>query len=184
MVVLVVSMAAAAVHESEVGKQLQECCLLPLRSCVCRHTISIDAANVTDTNRMSIVALAVRARSANRPPSLDRAVDPDNIMVSYALPSSLLVPLSYGLSVHVHSRRRGGAVQDDIVYKSHFGGTFSNVRKGTKDFPQSKCGVTLDLRHGMSDFNKSAACFVQTRTAGVPLHVRRSNVTLNERNFT
>lgn len=184
MVILVVAMAPAAVHENEVSQQLQECCFLPLRSCVCRNTVSIEAANITDTNRMSIVALTMRPRSANGPPSLDRTVEPDNIMVSYALPSSLLVPLSYGLCVHVHSRRRGGAVKDDVIYKSHFGGTFSNVRKGTKVFPQSKCGVTLDLRHGVSDFNKSAACFVQTRTAGVPLHVRRSNVTLNERNFT
>lgn len=145
MVVLVMTMAPAAVHVSEVSKQLQECCLLPLRSCVCRHTISIDTANVTDTNRMSIVALTVRARSANRPPSLDRAVKPDNIMISYALPSSLLVPLSYGLSIHVHAWRGGAAVQDDIVYKSHYGGTFSNVRKGTKEFPRNKLGTTSEL---------------------------------------
>lgn len=184
MVVLIVTMAPAAVHVSEVGQQLQECCLLPLRSCVCRHTVRIETANVTDTNRMSIMALTVRTRSANRPPSLDRTVKPDHIMVSYPLPASLPMPLSYGLCVHVHAWRSGCAMQDDVVYKSHFGGTFSNVRKGTKDFPQSKCGVTLDLRHGVSNFNKSAACFVQTRTAGVPLHVRRSNVTLNERNFT
>lgn len=184
MVVLVVSMAPAAVHENKVCQQLQECCFLPLRSCVCRNTVRIEAANITDTNRVSVVALTMRARSANRPPFLDRAVKPDNIMITNASPASLFVPLADGLSIHVHTRRSGGTMQDDIVNKSHYGGTFSNVRKGTKDFPQTKRGVTLDLRHSMSNFNKSAARFVQTRTAGVPLHVRRSNVTLDERNFT
>ena len=123
MVVLVMPMATAAVHVREVGQKLQECCFLPLRSCVCRNTVRIEAANITDTNRVSVVALTMRARSANRPPFLDRAVKLDNIMISYAFPTSLFVPITNGLSVHVHAWRSGGTMQDDIIDKSHYGGT-------------------------------------------------------------
>lgn len=144
----------AAVKNGQDRQQLQKRGLLFWRSCVGWAAVSVKPADVGNADAVGVVAVTMGAGLARGPALLYRAIEFYEVVVPAALPALGLMPFCYLCYIYVHSLRGGGAVQDNVVDKSHFGGTFSNVRKGTKDFPQTKRGVTLDLRHGVSDFNK------------------------------
>lgn len=80
-------MDRAAVHHDEIGQQLQHRCALKYCPRVGRISILIEASDITDADAMSVVAFTMTSGLANRPASLDRAIEVYNIMVTYVAPA-------------------------------------------------------------------------------------------------
>ena len=77
--------------------------------------MGIEATDVAHTDAMGVMPMAMRAHAVVKSASIDRPVQVNHIMITYALPSTRLVPAVDVVDGHLHSRWCGGAVDDDGV---------------------------------------------------------------------
>lgn len=82
-------------------------------------TIFVDATYIYDADAVGVVTFAVCANLVERSAHLQGAIQPYDVVISYAVKAPLAVPFVDIASRHVTPSRRGCAVDDYFIYFSH-----------------------------------------------------------------
>lgn len=117
--VITMAMNPATIHARERRQELKQGRFLVVGSGVTNCSGIIQTADIANANTVRVVHLAMRSGLANCAPVFDRAIKPDEVMISNRPQASLLIPRPHEAAVNVHARRRRCAMYYDVVYIAH-----------------------------------------------------------------
>lgn len=106
----------------QLSKQRQHGSFLFQRPCVRGNTVGRQASFVTDTHRMSVVILAMRAHLLYRSAKVDLTITGDVKMVTDIFEATMMnMIMAASLEIQVPPLRGGGTMDNDKCYFTHTG---------------------------------------------------------------
>lgn len=124
LIVVVMTMNIATVHLDQIIDQFEQSRFLRWSSRICGGSRSIETANITNANTMSVMPIAVSTSPTNCPTTFDSPVKPDDVVIANILPSFTIgrflgvIFLNFSGS-DIGSRLGTRAMYDDVFNYSH-----------------------------------------------------------------
>ena len=96
-----------------------ECCGLSWSACVFGFASLVDTSDVADADAVGVVSRTMCSDLLDWSPTLDLAVEGDDVVIADVSPALLLVPFPNGVCVYVSTFGGGRAMEYDVCYFSH-----------------------------------------------------------------